>query len=367
MADDITNNYVVGRGRLFFGQFKRGTRRPQGQLYFGNTPELSLAQDEETLDHYSSEGGARVKDASVTLQNDSSGSFSCDNIDDKNLALWFRGEILKRIEAGSGSAAGSITFANAVPVAGDKVTIGGQDVTFVAANPVGMQVLIAATIAAQATNLANFINETPPLGVTATAAGAVVNLKALRPGAGGNDTTLAKTAVTAANIVTSGATLTGGTDTSELIADVTRGRWFQLGVTAATPHGVRNVGNVEITGVSEDSYIVEDSTGRVYINLDADDVVDGSTLEFSYGVSSAVEDIVIAKGESIEGELQFLANNAAGLNKDFFWPYVRLTPDGDFALKGDDWQTMTFNFEILKRDSTTERQYITTRPASTVA
>jgi hypothetical protein len=364
MADEIQNNYVVGRGRLFFGQFRRGTRRAQGQRYFGNTPELSLSQDEETLDHYSAEAGVRVKDASVTLQNDSSGSFSCDNIDDANLALWFRGEILKRIEAGSGSATGSFTFSVAVPTAGETVSIDGQAISFVAANPIGMQVLIANTIAAQAVNLANFINETPALGVTATAAGPVVNLKSRGAGAGGNAVTLEKAA---ANIAVSGATMTGGTDTTETIADVARGLWIQLGVGPSTPHGVRNVGNVSIAGVDEASYIVEEATGRVYLNLDADDIVDGSALEFSYGVATAVEDIVIARGESIEGELAFLANNAAGLNKDFFWPYVRLTPDGDFALKGDDWQTMTFNFEILKRDALVERQYITTRPANTAA
>lgn len=362
--DDITNNYVVGRGRLFFGQFKPGTRRPRGQRYFGNTPELSLSQSEDTLDHYSAEGGVRVKDASVTLQNDSSGSFACDNISDANLAFWFRGEILKRIEAGSASATGSVTFAVAPPAADDTVTINGDVITFVAANPVGMQVLTGATLAATAVNLANFINDTPSLGVKATAANSVTTIRAAGAGAGGNAITLAKNG---ANITVSGGTLTGGTDTSETITDVQRGLWLQLGVSPSTPQGVRGTTNVTIAGVDEDSYIVESGTGRIYVNEDAADIVDGQTLEISYGVAATIEDIVIAKGESIEGELQFLANNAAGLNKDFFWPYVRLTPDGDFALKGDDWQTMTFNFEILLRDSLVERQYITTRPASNVA
>lgn len=363
--DDITNNYVVGRGRLFFGKFKPGTRRPTGQLYFGNTPELSLSQDEDKLDHYSAEAGVRVKDASVTLQNDSSGSFQCDNIDDKNLALWFRGDIVQRVEAGSASATGTLTIATAVPVAGDKFTIGGQDVSFSAA-PIGMQVLIGGTITETATNLKNFLNATPALGVTATSAVGVTTLHARNPGVGGNAITLAKTFATGANGTVSGATLTGGTDTTETIDGerVVLGTWLQLGVTSDMPQGIRGVANVSIDGVDEDSYIVEGATGRIYLNLDAPDISAGDDLDVSYGVSAAIEDIVIAKGESIEGELQFLANNAAGLNKDFFWPYTRLTPDGDFALKGDDWQAMTFNFEILKRDALTERQYITTRPAS---
>ena len=359
MADEMTNNYVVGRGRLFFGQFKKNTRKPQGQLYFGNTPELSTSQDEDTLDHYSSEGGVRVKDASVTLQNDASASFQCDNISNENLALWFRGEVLRRVEAGSGSASGTVTFANAVPAEGDKVTINGMDIVFKAA-PGPNDVGIAGTIAEQAAALAAFINDTSAaLGVTATSAGAITTIKSAAPGTAGNDSTLAKTAATPANIVVSGANLAGGTDTTENVA-LFRGRWAQLGVDAATPQGVRNVGSVAIDGLDDEDFTVEADTGRIYIHSDAA-FVDGTVAEVTYGVVATVEDIVIAKGETIEGELLFLANNAAGENKDYFWPYVKLTPDGDFSLKGDDWQNMTFSVEILKRDAVTERQYITTR------
>lgn len=362
MADEM--NYVVGRGRLFFGQFKPNTRDPRGQLYFGNTPALSLAQSEDTLDHYSSEGGVRVKDASVSLQNDSSGSFQCDNIALENLALWFRGFTTTNIEAGSASATGTITFSTAVPADGDKVTIGGQDITFVDEDPVGMQVEIAGTIGAQATALANFINDlTSTLGVTATANAAVVTITANAPGAGGNAVTLAKTAATPANITVSGATLAGGTSTTEEIGNVERGRWYQLGKTDDLPQGVRRVGSVTITDVAADSYTVDAAAGRIYIKPEAEDIVNGDDLEVSYGIEAGVDDIVIARSDIIEGEMQFVANNAAGHNSDYYWPYVKLSPDGDFSLKGDEWQTMTFNFEILKRDALIERQYITRRRA----
>lgn len=358
-------NYVVGRGRLFFGQFKTGTRTPRGQLYFGNTPALSLSQSEDTLDHYSSEGGVRVKDASVSLQNDSSGSFQCDNISLPNLALWFRGYQTTNVETGSGYGTGTITFSTAVPADGDKVTINGQDITFVDADPSGMEVLIAATIGEQATALANFINDmSAALGVTASVAAAVVTLTAIAPGAAGNAITLAKTAVTPANITVSGATLAGGTDATETVADVERGRWYQLGVTADLPQGVRRIGSVTITGISADSFTIDADAGRIYINEDATDIVDGDDLEVNYGVKAGVDDIVIARSDTIEGEMTFIANNAAGANDDYFWPYVKLTPDGDFSLKGDEWMTVTFNFEILKRDSLVERQYITRRRAS---
>lgn len=361
--DDM--NYVVGRGRLFFGQFRTGTRTPRGQLYFGNTPSLSLSQSEDTLDHYSSEGGVRVKDASVSLQNDSSGSFQCDNISLPNLALWFRGYQTTNVEAGSGYATGTITLANAAPVAGDKVTIGGQDIVFVAADPSGMEVLIGGTIAATATNLANFINDmSTAFAVTATVAGAVVTLHAVAPGSAGNSITLAKTFATGANCTVSGATLTGGTDATETLSNVERGRWYQLGVETALPQGVRRIGSVTITGVSADSFVIDADAGRIFINEDATDIVDGDDLAVAYGVKAGVDDIVVSRTDTIEGEMTFIANNAAGSNDDYFWPYVKMMPDGDFSLKGDEWLNITFNFEVLKRDSLVERQYITRRRAS---
>lgn len=359
---DTDMNYVVGRGRLFFGQFKPGTRVARGQLYFGNTPALSLAQSEDTLDHYSSEGGVRVKDASVSLQNDSSGSFQCDNISLPNLALWFRGYQTANIETGSESAEGTVTFSTAVPVDTDKVTIGGNDLTFTPTGAGPMEVAIGSTLNATATNLANAINDlTLALGVTASANLTVVTITANAPGTGGNAITLTKSAATPANITVSGATLAGGTNVTEDLEGVERGRWYQLGKTAGLPQGVRGVGFVSITDVSADSYIVDGPAGRIYIKEDADDIVDGDDLDVSYGLTPGIDDIVIARSDIIEGEMSFVANNAAGANDDYFWPYVKLMPDGDLALKGDEWETMTFNFEILKRDALIERQYITRR------
>lgn len=356
---DTDMNYVVGAGRLFFGQFKPNSRVARGQLYFGNTPALSLSQSEDMLDHYSSEGGVRVKDASVSLQNDSSGSFQCDNISLENLALWFRGYQTTNIEAGSATAAATVTFSTTGPEEGDTVTIGGQALTFVADDPVGTEVLIGATLGANATNLANAINDlSMALGVTATAAGSVTTIRSSAPGTAGNGKTLA---VTGDNLAASGATLAGGTDVTETITGVERGRWYQLGKSVDLPQGVSQVGGVTIANVAPESILVDANAGRFYIVDDASDVVDGDDLEVSYGMVAGVDDVVIARSDIIEGEMAFIANNMAGSNDNYFWPYVKLSPDGDLPLKGDEWMTMTFNFEIMKRDALAERQYITRR------
>lgn len=256
-----TPNYVVGRGKLYFDKFLVGTKTRTGATrYLGNSPELSLSQDEETLDHYNSDSGLKVKDASVSLQNDQSGSFSLDDISPDNLALWFRGAVENNAVAG----------------------------------------------------------------------GAVV---------------------------------------AEAHNDVQRGTYLQLGLTDANPIGARDVSAVTVTNVTQanavvaaaGNYEVDAATGRIYIIEDAPGIADDDDLTIDYTAAAGTEELVISAGTTIEGRLEFFSDNAAGENRDYIWPYVQIRPDGDFSLKGDDWQTMTFSLEVLKLNDSTERQYIVKR------
>ena len=77
---DYTQNYVLGRGELFFERFVSGTLAGLGEHYLGNTPGFEISIEEEVLEHFSSDRGLRVKDRSVTLQNDASGTLTVDNI-----------------------------------------------------------------------------------------------------------------------------------------------------------------------------------------------------------------------------------------------------------------------------------------------
>lgn len=129
-----------------------------------------------------------------------------------------RGTVLGRVtegaiasSAGKTYATGSITI-NSLPVANDTVTIGGTAVTFVGVNPVGNQVLIGATAAATAQNLAAVLIgsiDSNLVKSTYSVSGAVVDLQAAAIGTGGNALTLATSDAIA--ITVSGATLAGGT------------------------------------------------------------------------------------------------------------------------------------------------------------
>jgi hypothetical protein len=245
-------DYTIGKGRLYFDQFKPGTTVGMGERYFGNTPELTNSAETETLDHYDADQGLNVKDESITTANNLSGSFVTDHISPENIALWYSGS-------------------------------------------------------------------TAPM------------------------------------------TQTAATAQSETIANVMRGHSYQLGITELTPTGARHVNTVVVkkggTAVADASVEIDLEKGRVYIESDAADIANGDTLTVTYDIKASSRTVIIGKGDEIRGSLRFLSANPVGTQKDYLWPYVKITPNGDFALKGTEWMQLGFSFEVLKL-SGKERVYV---------
>lgn len=266
-------NYVVGRGRLFFDKFVDGCNNSEhGEMYFGNTPELSLSSDTETLDHYSSDYGMREKDLTVMLEHSRSGSFTTDHISADNLALFFLGD---------------------------------------------------------------------------------------------------KTHVTQTQV----------TGNKEVFENVALGRHYQLGTTDILPMGVRNIENLVVYVADGDTTInlgdgdvstIDGVTkvnfagqidydlelGRIYIEPTATEIKNGQQLVVQYDIEAQAREIIIARNRMIYGSLRFLSANPVGSAKDFYWPKVMLQPDGDYALKGDDWQQIGFTFSVLRKNRKVEQVYI---------
>lgn len=238
-----TRNYTLGRGKLYFDKFAQpNTEITTGERYLGNTPAITITTAYQNLDHYSSDAGVRIKDDSVQLQVDRSGTFQCDNINIENIALMFGAAI--------------------------------------------------------------------PQDETTTAATALTD-----------DFTVKK------------------------------GLWYQLGV-ADYPDGVGTVENVTVTkGVTPvtmaGNYEVDLTRGRVFIPDDSTDIDDDDDITVTYDTVVQERILVIDTNAQVEGALRYLADNPKGTNKDYYWPHVRLAPSGEFALKGETWQTMTFAFEII--------------------
>lgn len=272
MANE-TQKYTLGRGEVYFNKFKPGTNIGEGERYLGNTPEYSLTNDVETLDHFNSDRGLREKDESVLLEISSSGSMNCDNISGENVALFFLGNLL----------------------------------------------------------------------------------------------TKSSTSVTAQK---------------EVFTSWKRGLTLQLGTTDAIPTGVRKVSNVKvgkaakaatlnltgdisaIPGVTivdaAGNYEVDLDLGRLYLEPTSTEINGDIKLVVQFDVAAQSREMVISSNAVVQGSLRFVSYNAKGENKDYFFPKVTLSPDGDYNLKGDDWQSMGFTFEALKLQGR-ERVYIDIR------
>lgn len=142
----------------------------------------------------------------------------------------------------------------------------------------------------------------------------------------------------------------------ETLTDVQQGRMYQLGESAGNPSGNRNITITTVkigatTIAAPNNYVVDTALGMLQVLAGAPDIPNDADLIVDYALEASVRGQVISGTDSIYCRVKFIADNPKGINRDYYFPYVKLSPDGDYNLKGDDWQTMSFNFEILKRGS----------------
>jgi hypothetical protein len=158
-------------------------------------------------------------------------------------------------------------------------------------------------------------------------------------------------------------TATAATAQTDTLTDVKLGYWYQIGTSADTPDGVSNISNVVVmsgvTSVAEDvNFTIDEDNGRLYLLPSAADVVDGDDLTVTYDIVAGETTLVIEEGHQVEGSLRFIATNPKGRNKNYFYPRVRIQPSGDFAIKGEQWQLMTFQFAVLTPSDGRKRVYV---------
>lgn len=242
----MAKNYTLGRGQVHFARFKTGTQTPDGFFYIGNTPEFSLTIESETLDHFSSDEGIREKDDSVPLEVNRTGSLTTDNIDPKNVALFFF----------------------------------GQDST-----------------------------------------------------------------VTQASVASATETLEG----------IRAGHSYKLGATTSNPTGYMGIATtgfavkIGVTPLVVDVDYTMDFLNGIITFLEGSLLaVDAADVNVTYAVAGSTRERVISGSEPVEGAMMYVTKNPKGSDAVFYMPYVKITPNGDYALKGDEWQQIPLSLEILK-------------------
>ena len=177
---------------------------------------------------------------------------------------------------------------------------------------------------------------------------------------------------------------TAQTDVKENVnggAKVMRGRQYQLGVTTAMPMGQGAIkagsfnivyadagtsistgsGDIStlpgVTTLPPENYELDYVTGALWIESDAPDILGDVQLVVSYDRVASSRDIVISSDDVIEGALRFVSDNPEGDNMSYYFPKVSIATDGDYALKGDDWQQIGFTADVLVRDCETQAVY----------
>lgn len=132
---------------------------------------------------------------------------------------------------------------------------------------------------------------------------------------------------------------------------VVQGYAYQLGISTTNPTGVRSISNVVVSvGGSAKTlgtdYTVDTDRGLIFI-VEGGTIADNATISVTYDRAAKSRKQVISGTTQIEGAIRFESANPQGEKNDFYFPYVRLGPNGDFGLKADEWQQLPLSAEIL--------------------
>lgn len=145
---------------------------------------------------------------------------------------------------------------------------------------------------------------------------------------------------------------TSATGVAEVFT-VQPGYFYQLGMTALKPEGVELVSSVVVTDggattyVLDTDYALDADLGRIEI-LEGGAIAADDSITVTYDRTAATQERVISGTSLIQGAMRFISYNGVGQQKNFYMPKVTLRPNGEYALKGEEWQSFGFNVEILQ-------------------
>jgi hypothetical protein len=152
-------------------------------------------------------------------------------------------------------------------------------------------------------------------------------------------------------------TQTAVASSTEVFTGAKAGMAYKLGQSPANPTGYFGIdtagfavtlGAVALT--SGVDYTMDYLNGLVVLSETSAKVLAGGSLNVTYAVKASTRSRVISGSAPIEGALMYVTKNPKGKDATFIMPYIKITPNGDYALKGDDWQQIPMSLEVLKPD-----------------
>lgn len=157
---------------------------------------------------------------------------------------------------------------------------------------------------------------------------------------------------------------------TETLEGIKAGHSYRLGQSASNVTGYAGINEtgfaVAVNGgaslVVDTDYTMNFDTGMISFVDGSALAVDGADIDVTYAVSASTRSRIISGTEPVEGAMQYVAYNPKGDDFDYYMPYIKITPNGDYQLKGDEWQQIPFTLEILK-PTVGEAIYMDGRPA----
>lgn len=319
-----SNDYVFGRGKLYVDLFDANSA-PTGERFLGNCPGFTLSVESEQFDHFKSTTGLRSKDLTVTLSVNFGGEILTDDVSAENMALFLGGST-------------STVSQSATPVVDESITPILSDREYqlgtTTSNPTGVRSVGSVTVESAEGHDAGAAATTTAYALGDFVQPATPNDRYYMCVAAGTSGGSAPT------WPTDGSTVTDGTVT-----------WRDMGT---------------ILRVVTTDYTVDAASGRIYI-------VPGGGLALAIGYAAALASPVdlelyvgytptagsrtrISSGASgsLTGAVRFIADNAAGSNRDLYIASASLAPSGELPLiTEDELASFTISIGVNERDSST--------------
>lgn len=145
------------------------------------------------------------------------------------------------------------------------------------------------------------------------------------------------------------------TGVTSTLLKVEPGFFYQLGTSLARPQGARNLATVVVksagvtptTFVEGVDYLVDLVRGRIQV-VKGGAIPAASDLTVTFNILASSRNRIISGAKPIEAQMRYLAHNPEGEDFDYFFPYVKVRPNGDYALKAEEWQQIPLQVEIMK-------------------
>lgn len=126
------------------------------------------------------------------------------------------------------------------------------------------------------------------------------------------------------------------------------GKFYQMGKHLIPTTGVQNLFalGVRVDGVFVRGLFVDAPNGRIGVPIGRVDL-NGQTATVTYEIRQSNIKLVSGNSRPRRGSLRFIAKNPHGKNSNYYFPHVLLSSRDQLQLKGDQWQSLTFEADVL--------------------